>query len=119
MAVSINPLHEENTMSLLHQHPALSLRGRTSALAPAGAPAGALRAAGPAVAQRRGRIRARGCPVEDANGPPSTVAVGTRIGLFVGGSDGEWHFGWLINARPTAPPPPPGLQPVNPPRTLR
>jgi hypothetical protein len=119
MAVSINPLHEENTMSLLHQHPALSLRRRTTALAAAGTLAAALVAAGPAVAQPKGPITAKGCPVEDANGTTSTVAVGTRIGLFVCGSDGEWHFGWLINARTTAPPPHPGLQPVNPPRTLR
>src|ERR1700674_4021473 len=42
---------------------------------------------------------AKGCLVEDANGNTYTVAVGTRIGLFFCGSDGEWHFGWLVNGR--------------------
>ena len=25
------------------------------------------------------------------------VPEGTRIGMFVCGADGEWHFGWLID----------------------
>jgi hypothetical protein len=99
-------------MSLLHQHPAVSLRSRATALTAAGALAGALVIAGPAFAQPKGPIKPKGCPVEDANGTTSTVEVGTRIGLFVCGSDGEWHFGWLINARTTTPPPQPGLTPV-------
>ena len=32
-----------------------------------------------------------------------TVPVGSKIGLFTCGSDGEWHFGWLINAVSTRP----------------
>ena len=36
------------------------------------------------------------CPVEDANGNVSYVSEGTRVGLFVCGHDGNWHFGWLI-----------------------
>jgi hypothetical protein len=37
----------------------------------------------------------RGCPVEDEHGNVSYVPVGTVVGLFHCGSDGEWHFGWL------------------------
>ena len=37
----------------------------------------------------------RGCPVEDEHGNVSYVPVGTVIGLFHCGSDGDWHFGWL------------------------
>src|SRR4051812_40905579 len=36
-----------------------------------------------------------GCPVEDEHGNVSYVPVGTVVGLFHCGSDGEWHFGWL------------------------
>jgi hypothetical protein len=112
MAGSISPLQKGNTMSTLHRHPALSLRGRATAVAAAGALAAALVAAGPAMAEPKGGAQAKRCPVEDANGTTSTVAVGTRVGLFVCGSDGEWHFGWLINARAADPPPQPGLAPV-------
>src|ERR1700757_4762856 len=35
-----------------------------------------------------------GCAVEDEHGNVSYVAVGTVVGLFHCGSDGEWHFGW-------------------------
>jgi hypothetical protein len=63
-------------------------------------------AAGPASADiKSGPPAAKGCPVEDANGNTYTVAVGTRVGLFYCGSDGEWHFGWLVNGR-VAPPQP-------------
>ena len=41
----------------------------------------------------------KGCPVEDEHGNTTYVPVGTRIGLFVCGRDGEWHFGWLITER--------------------
>jgi hypothetical protein len=101
-------------MPTLHHHPALSLRSRATVLAATGALVTALVTAGPAMAQPKGPVKAKGCPVEDANGTTSTVAVGTRIGLFVCGSDGEWHFGWLINARTSAPTPKPGLSPVGP-----
>ncbi len=37
----------------------------------------------------------RGCPVEDEHGNVSYVPVGTVVGLFHCGTDGEWHFGWL------------------------
>lgn len=59
-------------------------------------------AAAPAGAQPKGGTQSKGCPVEDENGNVSYVPEGTRIGLFRCGSDGEWHFGWLVNAR-TAP----------------
>jgi hypothetical protein len=39
-----------------------------------------------------------GCWVDD-NGTYKLVGVGTRIGLFYCGQDGEWHFSWLVNAR--------------------
>jgi hypothetical protein len=38
---------------------------------------------------------AKGCLIEN-DGKLETVAVGSKIGLFTCGSDGEWHFGWLI-----------------------
>ncbi len=37
----------------------------------------------------------KGCQIEN-NGRIETVPVGTRVGIFVCGKDGEWHFGWLI-----------------------
>ena len=40
---------------------------------------------------------ARGCAVENENGSVSYVGTGTRIGVFVCGSDSDWHFGWLVN----------------------
>ena len=75
---------------------ASNLWRRASALAAISAVGMALVAAGPAHADSKsGTGTAKGCPVEN-NGTPGTVAVGTRIGLFVCGEDGEWHFGWLI-----------------------
>jgi hypothetical protein len=38
-----------------------------------------------------------GCQIEN-DGHVETVEVGTKIGLFTCGEDGEWHFGWLINS---------------------
>lgn len=38
----------------------------------------------------------RGCAVEDEHGNVTYVPVGTHYLLFTCGSDGEWHFGWLI-----------------------
>jgi hypothetical protein len=38
------------------------------------------------------------CPLVDANDRiVGHVEAGTRISLLVCGSDGEWHFGWLVN----------------------
>jgi hypothetical protein len=39
----------------------------------------------------------RGCPVENEHGDVSYVGTGTRIGLVRCGSDGDWHFGWLVD----------------------
>ncbi|TMK40685.1 MAG: hypothetical protein E6G56_07290 [Actinobacteria bacterium] len=73
----------------------------------------ALLAAGPASAQPAGGPTgsSKGYPVEDEHGNVFYVKAGTRFGLFVCGADGEWHFGWLVNARvvpsggaPTGPP---------------
>jgi hypothetical protein len=64
-------------------------------------------AAGPASAQPKEGSTPKGCPVEDEHGNTTYVEVGTRIGLFVCGADGEWHVGWLINGR-VAPPKPTG-----------
>jgi len=53
--------------------------------------------AGPAHADKKGTGPAAGCQIEN-DGKIETVAVGSKVGLFTCGSDGEWHFGWLINA---------------------
>ncbi|MEZ5141841.1 MAG: hypothetical protein R2726_04895 [Acidimicrobiales bacterium] len=48
----------------------------------------------------------QGCAVEDANGKVSYVPVGTQVGLFHCGSDGEWHFGTVTTdlvSQPTGP----------------
>jgi hypothetical protein len=58
----------------------------------------ALLAAGPAHADmKQGSGTAKGCLIEN-DGKLETVPVGSKVGLFTCGSDGEWHFGWLINA---------------------
>lgn len=44
---------------------------------------------------KKGTGPAKGCLIEN-DGRIETVPVGTRVSLFVCGSDGEWHFGWLI-----------------------
>jgi hypothetical protein len=88
-----------------------SLVSRVGALAAIGAIGLALVVAGPAAAQDNGPTGKPGkCPVEDQNGNVSYVDTGTRVGLFVCGSDGNWHFGWLVNGRVALPQP--GLTPV-------
>jgi hypothetical protein len=73
-----------------------SLRTRIGTLAAVGAVAAALVAAGPAAAQPKGGGGgAKGCPVEHEDGSITYVPVGSQIGLFHCGSDGDWHFGWL------------------------
>jgi len=47
--------------------------------------------------RKQGTGGATGCQIEN-DGKVETVPVGTKIGLFTCGEDGEWHFGWLINA---------------------
>jgi hypothetical protein len=76
-----------------------SLRTRVGTIAAIGAVAAALVASGPAAAQpKSGSGSAKGCPVEHEDGSTTYVPVGSQIGLFHCGSDGEWHFGWLTNA---------------------
>lgn len=47
--------------------------------------------------KKQGNGGAAGCQIEN-DGKIETVPVGSKIGLFTCGQDGEWHFGWLINA---------------------
>lgn len=47
--------------------------------------------------KKKGSGGAQGCLIEN-DGKLETVPVGSKVGLFTCGSDGEWHFGWLINA---------------------
>ena len=56
----------------------------------------ALGNADPAGAEPKKEPKAKGCPVEDEHGNVTYVEVGTRIGIFVCGANGEWKFGWLI-----------------------
>jgi hypothetical protein len=74
----------------------LPLRARLGTLLAVGAVAATLVAAGPAAAQPKGGgTTSKGCPVEHEDGSVTYVPVGSQIGLFHCGSDGEWHFGWL------------------------
>ncbi len=62
-----------------------------------------LLAAGPARADmKQGNGTAKGCVIEN-DGKLETVPVGSKVGLFTCGSDGEWHFGWLVNSISAAP----------------
>jgi hypothetical protein len=72
-------------------------RARLHLLVALGAASVALIGAGPAQARPKQDTASRGCAVENENGSISLVGVGTRIGLFVCGSDSDWHFGWLVN----------------------
>src|SRR5947207_2815989 len=49
-----------------------------------------------AEAQPKGGPTAKNCPME-VDGKTVYVQPGTRVGLFYCGSDGDWHFGWLVN----------------------
>lgn len=46
---------------------------------------------------KQGNGGTKGCLIEN-DGKLETVPVGSKVGLFTCGEDGEWHFGWLINA---------------------
>ena len=77
--------------------PADLLRKLAAAIA-IGAVAMAFIATGPARADsKQGTGTTKGCVIEN-DGKLETVPVGTKISLFTCGSDGEWHFGWLVNA---------------------
>ena len=74
--------------------------------------AGLVASASPAAAKPRQGNTPATCEVAgtDANGKPHPpVPEGTRVGLAYCGSDGEWHFGWLVDGRveePTTTEPP-------------
>lgn len=76
----------------------MNLVRKLAAAVAIGAVAMAFIAAGPAHADpKKGTGTAKGCLIEN-DGKLETVPVGSKIGLFTCGSDGEWHFGWLVNA---------------------
>ncbi len=75
-----------------------SISRKVLATAAIGAAAVAFIGATPAhAAIKQGNGGAAGCQIEN-DGKIETVPVGTKIGLFTCGEDGEWHFGWLINS---------------------
>jgi hypothetical protein len=77
-----------------------SLRARSAALAAAAAAAvaGSFAFAGASDARPiKDTAGSKGCPVEHEDGSVTYVPVGTQVGLFKCGSDGEWHFGWLVD----------------------
>jgi len=75
-----------------------SISRKALATAAIGAAAVAFIGATPAHAEiKQGNGGAAGCQIEN-DGKIETVPVGTKIGLFTCGEDGEWHFGWLINS---------------------
>jgi hypothetical protein len=90
----------------MHTYIRTPLRGRPIAHVAICAVGLALIGASSAHALPREGTGAGGCPVEHENGAVSYVPVGTRIGLFVCGSDGDWRFGWLVDGRTAAPPVP-------------
>lgn len=58
--------------------------------------------------RKQGSTQAKGCDVyNEVTGKTEQVPVGTKVGLFTCGSDGEWHFGWLVNAGRVSQPRPP------------
>jgi hypothetical protein len=68
------------------------------AAAAIGAAAVAFVGATPAHADtKQGNGGTKGCLIEN-DGKLETVPVGSKVGLFTCGEDGEWHFGWLINS---------------------
>ena len=58
--------------------------------------------------RKQGSGGTTGCQIyNEDTGKTETVPVGTKVGLFTCGSDGEWHFGWLVNAGRVSQPRPP------------
>src|SRR5437763_2615866 len=97
-----NPLRKEpkQMFNINLRNRIISLYGRVLLVAAIGAAGLALLGASAANAQpAQGNNTPKGCPVEDEHGNVTYVSQGTRIGLFVCGSDGEWHFGWLVTGR--------------------
>lgn len=74
-----------------------SMSRKVLAGAAIGAAAVAFIGATPAHADsKQGNGGSKGCQIEN-DGKIETVPVGSKVGLFTCGEDGEWHFGWLIN----------------------
>jgi hypothetical protein len=74
-----------------------SMSRKVLAGAAIGAAAVAFIGATPAHADsKQGNGGTKGCQIEN-DGKIETVPVGSKVGLFTCGEDGEWHFGWLIN----------------------
>jgi hypothetical protein len=96
--VDIESIHsKEKHMSNAHlTNTTTSLLRKMLAAVAIGAVALAFAGAGSAHADsKQGSGGSKGCLIEN-NGHLETVPVGTKISLFTCGSDGEWHFGWLI-----------------------
>ncbi len=51
------------------------------------------------------------CPIE-IDGKTTTVPEGTRVGIWVCGHDGNWHFGWLITNAARGASPSHGVRPI-------
>ena len=65
--------------------------------------------------RKQGSGGTNGCEIyNEDTGKTETVPAGTKVGLFTCGSDGEWHFGWLVNAAPKR-----SVAPVTSPKTLK
>jgi hypothetical protein len=78
------------------------LRKALAAIAIAAVAMACIAAASAHADTKKGSGGSAGCLIEN-DGKLETVPVGSKVGLFTCGSDGEWHFGWLINAM-AAPP---------------
>lgn len=74
---------------------------------------GVLAIASPAAASKpRSGSTPASCDVEDSvTGKISQVTEGTQAGLMYCGADGQWHFGWAVNARVDTTPKPPVKKP--------
>ena len=79
--------------------PINTLRNRATVMAAVGAIGlgAGLVATAPAQAQPRDTGAGQASCAIEIDGKTTTVPEGTRVGIFVCGHDGEWHFGWLIN----------------------
>jgi hypothetical protein len=93
----VSPKHRGAHDDRQHRTREPSRPPRLGALLAVGAVAATLVAAGPADARPTGGTASKGRPVEHEDGSVTYVPVGTQVGLFKCGSDGEWHFGWLVD----------------------
>jgi hypothetical protein len=109
--INVSP-QEEHTMNSIKSHIVRSAR-KAGVIAALCATATTFAVAGPAHAQPIGNgSGSKGCPVEDEYGHVTYVPAGTVYLLWHCGADGEWHFGWAVNA---IAPPNQTVQPINTP----